>query len=403
MGHTGCGHMQVRITKMHRPGLFAAIGALAAFLAAAPSRASTADEFAPISCGNGVPGGVNCIPSARDVKQAHIAFAKGLKLQNSKRYEDAFAAFDEASRLVPQDTEYLSARELLKSQLVFAHNERGNALLAESHREAAAAEFRTALALDPDNDSVRQRLAEALVDPGSSSQEDRPELLNSAEIHLQPKKDSATFRYRGDVRGMYNELATAYGLTVQFDDSVPAKPVRFFVEDVDFFTALKLAGRVSKTMWTPLDAHQMLIAADNPENHRQFDQMSLGTFLVPASAGTPQEANELVLAIRNVCDFQKITSGQGGTFDVRAPQASLAACTRLLQQLTNGRPQVMIDVRVFQISHNLTRNIGLHIPDTFNASSKKGELGGTAWTVGTYIPLNTTFTKAVRSIARSSA
>jgi Flp pilus assembly secretin CpaC len=94
--------------------------------------------------------------------------------------------------------------------------------------------------------------------------------------------------------------------------------------------------------------------------------MSLGTFLVPSSVTTPQEANELVLAMRNVCDFQKVTSGQSGTFDVRAPQPMLAACTQLLQELTSDRPQVMLDISVYQISHTLMKNIGVHVPNTFN-------------------------------------
>jgi len=51
---------------------------------------------------------------------------------------------------------------------------------------------------------------------------------------------------------------------------------------------------------------------------------------------------------------------------VRAPQAILAACAQLMAQLSRGRPQVMLDVRVFQISHQLTRNIGVHVPNTFN-------------------------------------
>ena len=37
-----------------------------------------------------------------------------------------------------------------------------------------------------------------------------------------------------------------------------------------------------------------------------------------------------------------------------------------MEQLSNPRPQVMFDIRVFQISHQLTRNIGVHIPNTFN-------------------------------------
>jgi len=118
-------------------------------------------------------------------------------------------------------------------------------------------------------------------------------------------------------------------------------------------------------MWTALDTHQLLVAANTPENHKQFDRMSLLTFAVPG-ASTPQEATELVTSLRNICDFQKISPGQSGTVEVRAPQATLRACTTLLQQLTGERPQVSLEIEVYQISHDLTRNIGVHIPDTFN-------------------------------------
>ena len=144
------------------------------------------------------------------------------------------------------------------------------------------------------------------------------------------------------------------------------RQVRFNVDDVDFFTALKLACQVSKTMWAPLDAHQMLIAADNAENHKQFDRMSLRTFILPPHS-TPQEATELVNTMRNMFDLRFVTSGQtADTVEVRGPQPILEACAELLEQLSNERPQVMLDIRVFQISHQLTRNIGVHIPNTFN-------------------------------------
>src|SRR6202035_4038683 len=52
--------------------------------------------------------------------------------------------------------------------------------------------------------------------------------------------------------------------------------------------------------------------------------------------------------------------------EVRAPRATLAACMKLLGQLTSDHPQVSLDVQVFQINHNFTREIGMHIPNTFN-------------------------------------
>ena len=340
-------------------------------LAAMPGVRAFAANDAPadspkVPCGSGEPGSINCVPTKDDLKQARSAYSHGRKLQGQQHLEESLAQFDRAARLVPRDIKFLSARELTKAQLVFQHTERGDALLADGQRVPATAEFRAALDLDPENAYAQERLAESLRDPSAPLPGGMAQLLaDSNEIHLQPKAEQATFHYRGDIRGLFTELASAYGVTVEFDDSVPSKTVRFYVDDVDFFTALKLACRVSKTMWTALDAHQMLIAQDTAENHKQFDRMSLATFSVPG-ATTPQQATELVTSLRNICDFQKITSGQIGTVEVRAPQATLAACTKLLGQLTNDRPQVALDVQVFQIDHNFTREIGMHIPNTFN-------------------------------------
>jgi general secretion pathway protein D len=345
----------------------AAVGLLAA-MPAVPAFAANDVAVDPpiISCGNGIPGGVYCAPTKKDLKEARNAYARGLKLQDHQQMEEAFAQFNQASRLAPQDTRFLSAREMTKAQLVFQHTERGDAFLAGAQPERAAAEFHAALKLDPDNVYAEERLAEALPDPVASKLGGvSATLADAGEIQLQPKAERASFHYRGDIRGLFSELASAYGVSVELDDPIPAKTVRFFVDDVDFFTALRLACRVTKTMWTALDDHQMLIAADTTENHKQFDRVSLATFAVPG-AGTPQQTSELVTSLKTICDFQKINSGQGGTLEVRAPQASLKACTELLRQLANDRPQVSFEIEVYQISHNFTREIGMHIPNTFN-------------------------------------
>lgn len=349
-----------RVSSILAICLLILLSALASF---AGSEASA--DVPVISCGNGVPGGTNCIPTKKDLKQARSAYARGLKLEERKRIDEAYLEFDEASRLAGREPKFFEAREVAKSQLVFQHTERGDSYLADGQREPAAAEFRSALKLDPDNDYVESRLAEAVRDQVGENAGVPALVADSSEIHLQPRSERATFHYRGDVRGLFTELASAYGVTAEFDDSVKPVTVRFYVDDVDFFTALNLACRVSKTMWSPLDAHQLLIAENTVENHKHFDRMSLATFAVPG-ATSPQETTELVNSLKSICDFQKISTGQNGVLEVRAPQATLRACTTLMQQLTGERPQVSLEVEIYQISHNLTRNIGLHIPDTFN-------------------------------------
>src|SRR5579864_725926 len=352
-----------RISPMHRIVSALLIGLMASAMPLCLFAADDASSPPLISCGNGVPGGIHCTATKKEKKEAREAFERGIKLQERKQLDKAFEQFDEAARLMPEDPQFLSARELAKAQIVFGHVERGNALLYGNAAKEAVAEFRSALELDPDNGYARERLEEAALESVSALP---AQFSYAEEIRVQPKKELATFHYRGDVRGLFNELATAYGITAQFDESVPTRQVRFYVDDVDFVAALKLACEVSKAMWTALDSRQILVAADNPENHKQFDHFSLQTFQLPAHS-TPQESTDLVTTMRNMFDLRFINSGQtADTLEVRAPQPVLAACARLLQQLSNERPQVMFDIQVYQINHQLTRNIGLHIPNTFN-------------------------------------
>jgi general secretion pathway protein D len=356
-----------KIEQMPRiPFSFGTVVLLGVFASAAFGAAEPDVSTPPATCASGVPGGVNCIVTKKEMKEAREAFTRGKKLEEGKHLEEAFTSYDQASHLVPQNPQFLTAREMLKAQLVFNRVERGNVLLDMNKRLEAAVQFRAALDLDPENDFARERFGEATG--GSLYHEPTmPEPLEfGGEIHILPKNENKSFQFRGDVRGLFAELGADYGVTVEFDDSVVARKVRFYTDNVDFYTALRLACGVSKTMWTALDAHQMYVAADTPENHRLYDRLSLQTFILPAHASV-QEGTELVTAMRNVFDLKFVSAGQtAGVVEVRAPQPILAACTKLMQQLNAERPQVMLDVRIYQINHQLTRNIGLHIPDTFN-------------------------------------
>lgn len=321
----------------------------------------------PLSCGNGLIGGVNCIPSKKEIKEARQAYEQGVKLQSRQSLEEALERFTEAARLDPQSLQFLTAREVMKAKLVFDHIERGNVFLMEDARIRAAGEFRAALDLDPDNSFAEERLEESTREAAPVPLEILPaRLAESEEIHLRPTGGKSTFHFSGDIHELFSELGAAYSITVQFDDSVQTRQVRFNVDNVDFFTALKLACQVSKTMWAPTDAQHVLIAADTTENHKQFDRMSLRTFVLPPHS-TPQEATEFTNTLRSMLDLQKVSVGQtANVLEVRGPQWAVETCSKLLEQLNNARPQVVLDVRVFQISHQLMRNMGVHLPNTFN-------------------------------------
>jgi len=326
------------------------------------------DPAPPVLCANGLPGGLNCLATKNEKKEARSAFREGVKLEQQRRLQEALDRFDQAARLAPRDAQYLTAREVVKAELVFDHVQRGNELLLQHATPHAAAEFRAALDLDAENQFARERLEEANreMTPAPRPWAVPATTPDSAAIRLEPSDGRATFHYSGDVPGLFAGLAAAYGVSVQFDDSMKPRQVRFNVDDVDFVTALRLACRVSKSMWTPLGPHQIFVAEDTDLNHKQFDRMALRTFILPPHS-TPQEVQDLVNAIKNVLDLKFVAAGQNAdTVEVRGPAPMVEVCGKLLDQLSNQRPQVMLDVQVLQIDHQLTRNIGVHIPNTFN-------------------------------------
>src|SRR5271167_1666229 len=84
---------------------------------------------APIACSNGIPGGINCVHSKKDVKEARNAYGRGLKLEKEHHFNEAFDEFDRAVRLDPRNAQFFQTRELAKAGLVYEHVERGNQLL----------------------------------------------------------------------------------------------------------------------------------------------------------------------------------------------------------------------------------------------------------------------------------
>src|SRR6202035_2796092 len=96
-------------------------------LAAAAVWAEDPSTLPILPCAEGSAQGVSCDPSKKELKEANQAFTKVLRLQKEKRLDQAFDQFDTAAQLAPKDTDYVTAREMTRQQIVFAHLQRGNA------------------------------------------------------------------------------------------------------------------------------------------------------------------------------------------------------------------------------------------------------------------------------------
>ena len=317
-----------------------------------------------VLCPGNTPGAATCTVSKKDLKAARAAFSRALKLERSNRLEEAFAEFEQAARLAPQDMQLVTAREMARQQLVYDYLQRGNTSMLKGRPGEALGEFRSAINLDPQNEFAQQRLRDALGPSPARASAPRA-LANARGIELAPQQRRADFHYRGDARGLISEIGATFGIAITFDDSMLSRRVRFDIENVDFYTAMQTAAAVTKSFWTAIDEKQIFVAANTPDNHRLFDHLMLRTFYVP-DASTPQELNDLTNVLRSLFDIRFVMQQpQNNTIMVRAPQRTLDAATQFMESLDSARPQVLLDVHAYEVSRTFMRNIGVHIPDQF--------------------------------------
>jgi tetratricopeptide (TPR) repeat protein len=344
------------------------------FAADAPTAATEPSAAPPASalplCSNSG-SAPRCHGPSKDLKAARQAFARGLKLEksqkeNSQSLDQAFYEFQEAARLVPQNVEYLTAREFTRQHLAGIHLDRGNKDLFSGQQVEALAEFRAALDLDPQNEFAQQRIRDALG-PAPVHPAEAPQVVaSSSSITIQPIDALHDFHYRGDSRGLITAVATSYGLTVIFDDGFPTRHVNFELQNADFATAIRSASAVTKSFSVAVDDKVLFTAVDNPENHRVYDRMGLRSFYIPGN-NSAQDLNELLNSLRTLFEFKLVSlNSASSTITLRGPTAALEAATEFLGQLNGERPEVMLDLQVFQVDHTYMSNIGLHVPDTFN-------------------------------------
>jgi type II secretory pathway component GspD/PulD (secretin) len=295
--------------------------------------------------------------------EAKRQFKAGVKLKSKGDLDVAFDKFSSASELDPRNVSYITAREFAREELAMNALKQGNRAMLGGNEIVAMAAFRRALEYDPTNDYASQRLRDSIPEDQQPTQPVSV-VEQSLPVQLQPTAPHRDFHFRGDVRTLLTQVAQAYGITAQFDDSVQQRRVHFDIQDVNFATAMEAANSVTKTFWIPLSTKQIFLVSDTVENHRNFEHMGLRTFFLPEL--TEQQLTEMTNGLRVLLNLRFISSDKtDSAITIRAELPVLEATDLLIKSLTTGRPEVLLDMRVYAISSSLQREIGTALPTQF--------------------------------------
>ena len=312
-------------------------------------------------------------PSQHDRRAATKAYLAGAHAIEERDTHAAFDSFSKAAALDPTNQDYKNAVEIAKAHFVTDLIQQAEKARILGNNDVVRARLTEALAVDPTNPIVAEHMDDIAQLSNAPLKTDAISSTIADAIRLEPTPGKQSFHVRADGLTLLRQVLTAYGITPSFDSSVTPQSVRLDVDDVDFQQAQQLVQLETDTFFVPLDPHRVLVAKDTKQNRAEFERFLLETFYLPGL--NPQELTDVGNLARNVLDVTQIAPNPGqNTLTVRGPEAKLAMLRRTLTGLMDGRSQLLLEVRIYEITRLRTTDVGVQVPQQFNAFNLNSQI-----------------------------
>jgi tetratricopeptide (TPR) repeat protein len=305
-------------------------------------------------------------PTNSDKRRAAKIFLEGGKLFVEGRFDEAIERYTQAAELDRTNSNYRLSIEVARSHAVTALIQAAAKARLVGDEGTARADLQQALKLDPKNAEVTQHLYElgddALRQQTAPLYGDTGADLGAVPT-LVPLPTTLSFHLHSDQIQVLRQVFNSFGIQPMFDTSVTGTGVRFDVDDAPFAEAALLVGLATNTFFVPMDAHRVLIAKDTRENRRQYEREEAETLYVPGL--NEAQLTEVGTVAKNIFSVQTVSTDRAaGTITLRATPNTLTAFNTTIRTLLDGRNQVLLDVRMIQVAHSLTRNTGVQPPQS---------------------------------------
>ena len=295
-----------------------------------------------------------------DLKRARKAVEQGGKAEAAGRLGEALAAYEEASRYAPQDANIVARTASLRSKLVRAHVDAAERGALAGYFDQATDELAAALAIDPGNTIVAERLGQ--LKSMEEEQAPRAALEISGLPRLKPQTGKRNIDLRGDTKTVYEQLAALFGISTSFDPDLMVRNVHLHLDDADFKTAVSVLAAQTGTFWRPMNPVMMFVAPDTPEKRRQYGLEAEQTFPLSAAVG-PEDVTEVLRILRDITGSTHVDlDSRSHTITIRDTPERLALAGALIQQIERARGEVMLEIELLEVDRNTAQKLGIEPP-----------------------------------------
>jgi general secretion pathway protein D len=319
---------------------------------------------------------------AAHAQSAKTWYQRGQAAESHKDYDTAFQDYQHALSLKPNDLRYKEELARMRFQAAAAHVDRGRVLIQNGDLNGAMTQFLRALEINPGYEVAQQEIDQLQKQisatpptgpPAPTEQSLRQnEILASigtisGPVELKPLSNDPipAIHMVEDVKVIYQAIGKAAGINVLFDPDYTSKRIPVDLTNVSWSDALRIVGTLAGTFYKPVTSNTIFVAQNTRTKRTDLDQQAVQTFYL-TNASQANDANELVVAIRNLLDpsVKIYVVPSQNAIVMRATPDELLIAQKLLNDLDRARPEVVVDVAVLEVNKNVERNLGIILPQS---------------------------------------
>ncbi|HVN07251.1 MAG TPA: cohesin domain-containing protein [Bryobacteraceae bacterium] len=333
------------------------------------------------------------IPAAGRTRKGDRFLAEGKAHEARKEWDAALDSFEKALAQDPSEVGYQIEVDHTRFQASQAHVGQGLKARKAGQLGQALMEFEKAYGIDPSSSVAEQEIqttremierekkkgdksdTRSLTPAEFTRKEEESrlsEMLPMPELRaLNPQPINVKMNNQPP-KVLFETVGKLAGINVLFDQDFQRenKPQSIDLTHATVSQALDYLSLVTKAFWKPLSANTIFVTQDSTTKRRDYEEQVMKVFYLN-NVTTPQELQEIVTAVRSVCDIQRLfVYNAQNAIIARGEADKIALAGKIIHDLDKPKSEVVVDVLVMQVSSDMTRTLGaalssLNVPINF--------------------------------------
>src|SRR3989454_117247 len=323
------------------------------------------------------------------------AYRLGEKEMAAQNYDRAVLLFSKAVSSTPESTRYKVALSRAKMKAAQDHFAKGQAYVKAARTEAAIAEFQQAVYLDPSHQYAAAELSKALAEWQRQQKQEESEMerlkrkaKEAAPGRVAPRLNPASnipivLRFKDEtVQKIYDALSKASGINFIYDERLDRnKKISIDLADVTFEQALDTLMTMNKHFYKIWDENTILIADDNQQKHKEYDDLVIQTFYLSNA-----DVKDVQVLLRTLLDARQLAQNDRlNAITIRDTPERVAVAEKIIESNDKAKSELIVDVELLELNRNLLQNLGI---DLVGSGGGSGKSIGVNFSGGASLPLN---------------